>query len=137
MTLVPSVEAAIDRISGSIRIEGLPPSRLYCLYRFYDVMLQSNREAIELTSATHRAAAEAGLDTLPLVFRLAIEMLRRELAGSAYLEGWPFEKACAFLLREVGELRYADIATVLGLTPEAVRRTIADARYELIGRAGL
>lgn len=103
------------------------------LYAFFNAFQEDAALCLELTNGTLRDAEACDLTTV-CVFTKAIARLSRQPGLTAPVATAPYESNLAWLLKDIGGLRYSEIGAILAISREEVKERIADVRFTVLER---
>ena len=123
----------VDALSQQPSIDVLAVRHYEQLYAFFNAFHDDAALCLDLTTQTLRDAEACDLTTV-CVFSKAVARLSRQPGMSLPVEAASYEKNLAWLLKDVGGLRYSEIGMILHMSREAVKEAIADVRWHVLER---
>lgn len=115
-----------------ITLEGLVTSHFNRTYTILNVFVDDPRTCLQLAEAVFRTMDLEGDLSEKAVYRTLVKQVRRLPNKSQFLAGEPHENVVCWLLKETSELKYADIASLMGMERDQVKVSIAGVRQKLI-----
>jgi hypothetical protein len=103
------------------------------LYAFFNAFHDDAALCLDLTDKTFRDAQSCDLSTA-CIFSKAVARLSRQPGLAAPVATASYESNLAWLLKDVGGLRYAEIGQILEISHEEVKQRIADVRWTVLER---
>jgi len=115
-------------------IEDLVSAHYEKVFSLLDTFFEDHRVSLEHTENAFRAMQNADKLNTHDLYQLAVDCIFQNYQEKQTTGGLPTGDAMCFLLKEVGRLRYNEIADITGYTREDVKLHIARARKVLIDR---
>jgi hypothetical protein len=103
------------------------------LYAFFNAFHDNAARCLELADKTLRDAQSCDLTTV-CVFTKAVARLNRQPGMDLPVGTTSYESNLAWLLKDIGGLRYAEIGQILEIGSEEVKQRIADVRWTVLER---
>ncbi len=113
-------------------LEDLVTSHFNSVYTIFNVFVEDPRTCLHFTEGVFRAMDLEDNLTDKAVYRTLVKQIRRIPQKSQFLDGVPHENVVCWLLKETSDLRYAEIAGLMGMDREQVKLSIADVRGQLL-----
>lgn len=125
------IEESLNSIQH-ITLEDLVTSHFNSVYTILNVFVEDPRTCLHFTEGVFRAMDLDNDLTDKAVYRTLVKQIRRIPQKTQFLDGVPHESVVCWLLKETSELRYAEIAGLMGMEREQVKFSIAEVRGQLL-----
>ena len=113
-------------------VEALVSDHFQSMYAVLKFFVEAPQESIHLAEDIFRATISQDEITVVALYRNALERLEGETSDCSLLSLMTAECALCWLLKELGGLRYHEIATAIKLDATQVKMNIATARPSLL-----
>lgn len=113
-------------------LEDLVTSHFNSVYTILNVFVEDPRNCLNFTEGVFRTMDLENDLTYKAVYRTIVKQIRRIPHKTQFLDGVPHENVVCWLLKETSDLRYAEIASLMGMDREQVKLSIADVRGQLL-----
>lgn len=113
-------------------LEDLVTSHFNPVYTILNVFVEDPRTCLHFTEGVFRAMDLENDLTDKAVYRNMVKQIRRIPQKNQFLEGVPHENVVCWLLKETSDLRYAEIACLMGMDRVQVKLSIAEVRVQLL-----
>ncbi len=112
-------------------IEALVSDHFQSMYAVLKFFVEDSKDSIDLAEDIFRRTISQEEISVVALYRNALERLESETSGCSLLNLMTVECALCWLLKELGGLRYREIATAMELDDTQVKMNIANARSSL------
>ena len=113
-------------------LEDLVVSHFHLVYTMLNVFVEDPGSCLHLTEGVFRSMDLENDLTDIGVYRTLVEQIRGIPQKAQFLDGVPHENVVCWLFKETSDLRYAEIAGLMGMNREQVKLGIADVRGQLL-----
>ena len=114
-------------------LEGLISTHFNRAYLMVNVFVDDARMCLDITESLFRTVDLSGDLTEFCVYSELVRLLATMPGKNEFLAGVSHEGLMCWLLKEGSELKYAEIADMMGLERDQVKLNIADVRSRLLG----
>lgn len=113
-------------------LEDLVTSHFNSVYTIFNVYVEDPSTCLHFTEGVFRAMDMENDLTDKAVYRTLVNQIRRIPQKPQFFNAMPHENVVCWLLKETTDLRYAEIAGLMGMDREQVKISIADVRFQLL-----
>lgn len=117
-------------------LESLVSTYFDKVYQLVDAFAGDPRTSLGVTESVFRTLADRGEASVQALFAHAVQRVRRLQEKSVPFSGVSADSVLCWLVKECSDLRYAEIAELMDMEREAVKRAIAEVRTSLLRHLG-
>ena len=121
--------AAIRETGG---IEELATNHFERVFLLFGTFFEDPQVTMGFTESAFRAAEQTGSPTPSVLYQCAVDSISDWKNEREAEEVLSLQARLCWLLKELGMLRYHEIANILGIEYEAVKHNIAETRFALM-----